>query len=75
MVSRRRVLAESDRAALLEALRRCRDACVETHRRAGFDTDIYRRVTALQGAIDDVAEVLTGDRKHFWLKPYGTPCR
>ncbi len=73
MVIRRLVFGEMDRRELLEALRRCRGACVEAHRHTGFDTDLYKRVTALEGAIDDVAEVLTGNREHFWLKSYGTP--
>ncbi len=65
----RRVFTDSDGAVLLEALRHCRDACVEAHRRAPFHSDIYRRTTALQAAIDDVAEQLTGNRQHFWLNP------
>jgi hypothetical protein len=30
--------------------------------------DLYRRTDILRKALDDVVEVLTGDRTHFWLK-------
>lgn len=65
----RRFFTERDGKVFLQALRVCRDACVEVQRRAPIDTPVYRRTTALQAAIDDVAEVLTGNRQHFWLNP------
>ena len=72
MVShRRRQLFESDKAALL--IGACREACIESLRRAPIDEEIPKRAQALMHAIDDVAEVLTGDRRHFWLKPHGGP--
>src|SRR5215213_4984333 len=34
---------------------------------------IYRAATRLIEEIDLMAEALTGDRRHFWLKPSSTP--
>ncbi len=51
----------------------CRHACNEAIGRAPIRDEIARRAEALKTAIGDVAEVLTGDREHFWLKPYGGP--
>jgi hypothetical protein len=74
MVShRRRRFLESDVAALLSAIGACRDACIEALRRAPPTDEIARRTRALNEAIDDVVEVLTGNRQHFWLKPHGGP--
>ena len=74
MVShRRRQFLESDNAALLRAIGACRDACIEALRRAPPTDEIAKRTRALTDAIDDVVEVLTGNREHFWLKPHGGP--
>jgi hypothetical protein len=34
---------------------------------------IYRATSRLMEEIDLVAEVLTGNRRHFWLTPHSTP--
>lgn len=74
MVShRRRRFYESDAMALLTAIAACRDACIEALRKAPPTDEIAKRTRALSEAIDDVAEVLTGSREHFWLKPDGGP--
>lgn len=74
MVShRRRHFYESDAAALLPAVGACRDACIEALRKAPPTDEIAKRTGALTDAIDDVVEVLTGSREHFWLKPHGGP--
>ena len=74
MVShRRRRFLESDTSALLKAVGACRDACIEALRRAPPTDEIARRTRALTDAIDDVVEVLTGNRQHFWLAQHGGP--
>jgi hypothetical protein len=70
---RRRHFFESDGAALLAAIGACRNACIEALRKAPPTDEIAQRTRALTGAIDDVAEILTGSRDHFWLKPHGGP--
>ena len=71
----RRVFDEVAKRELLEAVGRCRKACVEASRQAPIHEPIYDAVGGLMGAIDDVAMVLTGDRRHFWIKPHSTPVR
>jgi hypothetical protein len=44
---------------------------VKARRKADYDSDIYKRLDRLMTTIDDVAESLTGDVEHFWLKPNG----
>ena len=39
----------------------------ELLRRAPCTGDVYARTSALIEAIDNVAELLTGDREYFWL--------
>jgi hypothetical protein len=66
---RRRHFFESDAAALLAAIKACRDACIDALRKASPTAPIAARTLT---AIDGVAEVLTGDRHHFWMKPHSS---
>jgi hypothetical protein len=63
------MFTETDRQALLNAIEQCRKASIDALRRAPCTGDIYARTSALVDAIDDVAELLTGNREHFWLEP------
>jgi len=54
---------------LLAAIEQCRMACIDALCRAPCTGDVYRRTSALVDAIDNVVELLTGNRKHFWLEP------
>ena len=65
----KRMFRESDRHELLTAIEQCRKASIDALRRAPCTGDIYARTSALIAAIDDVAELLTGDREYFWLEP------
>jgi hypothetical protein len=58
-VSHRRYFGPNDADALLEAIGACRRACVAA--------------STVAPKIDLVAEVLAGNRRHFWLKPHSTP--
>ena len=75
-MSRRRTqryFLESDRAALLQAIGTCRDACIKAESAAPIGGDIYNRTSSLIESIDAVAEVLTGDKTHFHTKTAAAP--
>lgn len=72
---RKRSFSESDGEVLLEALRRCREACIEASRQASPTSDVYRRAARLIESIDELADTLTGDPRHFWLKPHSSHAR
>jgi hypothetical protein len=75
MGSRRtkRIFTDVDSRDLLKAIGECRAACIVASSKAPITGDVYQRCTGLIQAIDDVAEVLTGDRQHFWLRPHSAP--
>jgi hypothetical protein len=72
-VSHRRYFGPNDATALLEAIGTCRRACVTASSVAPIGGPIYRAANRLMEEIDLVAEVLTGNRQHFWLKPHSSP--
>ncbi len=57
---------DSDKRGLIRAIGACRDACIRAISVAPIDSDVYRKTSALIDSMDDVAEVLTGDRKYFY---------
>ena len=65
MAKTKRIVTETDRQALLTAIEQCRKAGINALRRAPCAGDIYARTSALIDAIDNVAELLTGNREHF----------
>ena len=69
----RRHFSANDSAFLLAAIGECRRACITASSKAPIGGPIYRAATRLIEEIDLVAEALTGDRRHFWLKPPSTP--
>ena len=71
----KRIFTDMDARMFLSAIGACRVACIDVHRRAAPTSDVYRRASDLLDTIDDVAELLTGDRQHFWLKPHATSTR
>ena len=68
----RRHFSANDSALLLAAIGECRRACIAGSSKAPVGP-IYRAATRLIEEIDLMAEALTGDRRHFWLKPSSTP--
>jgi hypothetical protein len=72
-VSHRRYFGPNDADALLEAIGACRRACIAASTVAPIGGPIYRAANRLMEEIDLGAEVLTGNRRHFWLKPHSTP--
>jgi hypothetical protein len=67
----KRILSDMDRDALLAAIGACRNACIRATTAAPIGEPIYVAAGNLQRAIDDLAEVLTGDFTHFHLKGGG----
>lgn len=66
---KKRFWTEHHTAELLKSLETMRKVCRQVQDVAPINGDVYRATEKLAGAIDDVAGVLTGDRKHFWNKP------
>ncbi len=62
---RRPELFPTERDTLLEALRRCRDAVIESHRHLHPWSPTYRVGAPVIEAIDELAGQLTGDRTIF----------
>ena len=65
---RHRVFGEIHQRELLEALGKCRQTCTHLMRHMTIGGDVYKTTEGVTAAIDKLAEVLTGDRQHFWLK-------
>jgi hypothetical protein len=72
-VRHKRHFGPNDADALLEAVGACRRACVAASTVAPIGGPIYRAATRLKDEIDLMAEVLTENGRHFWLKPHSTP--
>ena len=64
----RRHFSANDSAILL-----ARRTCITASSKAPIGGPIYRAATRLIEEIDLMADALTGDRRHFWLKPSSTP--
>src|SRR4051794_37103776 len=67
----RRHFSQNDSDRLLAAIGECRRACIAASTKAPIGGPIYRSSTRLMEEIDLVAEALTGDRRHFWMRPHG----
>ena len=59
----------------LSALQRTRQFSLEYEHSQKFGTEGRQRCEALKLAIDGLAEELTGDREHFWLKSPSYPSK
>lgn len=68
--SRKRVFHELQKQALLKAVGECRRACITASSAAPIGGDVYNATHALVESIDDLAQILTGSREHFHLKPH-----
>src|SRR5215203_5907711 len=69
----RRHFSQNDLDRLLAAIGECRRACIAANTQAPIGGPIYRAASRLTEEIDLVAELLTGNRRHFWLKPPTSP--
>lgn len=57
---------------VLKKLQAGRQGAIQVHTEANINSDAYRAATAVTGAIDDLAEQLTGDVTFFHLKPHSS---
>jgi hypothetical protein len=57
---------------LLKAIGECRRACITASTHAPIRGDVYKATEALCERIDDLAQILTGDRTHFHLKAHSS---
>ena len=64
----RRYFGDLEKQALLTAIGVCRKACIQACSKAPINEPIYRTCTLVTERIDELAEVLTGDKTYFWLK-------
>jgi len=73
MMAGRGVFVRAEEVALLEEAARWRRQCVEVLTRAKPQGPLYNAVSRIVEGIDDVAEVVTGDRRRFYQKDATTP--
>ena len=57
---------------VLKKLQAGRQGAIQVHAEAKINSDEYRAATAVTGAIDELAEQLTGDETFFHLKPHSS---
>lgn len=71
MVNRRRILPKDVADDALKSAGECRKHCIRVLTNAPINEPAYAAAQAVMEAIDGLAEVLTGDRRHFHLKSHG----
>lgn len=67
------VFVRAEEVAFLEEVRRWRQQCVLVLTRAKPQGPLYNATSKVIEAIDDVAEVVTGDRRAFYQRDATTP--
>ena len=72
-MARRGVFVRAEEVAFLEEVRRWRQQCVLVLTRAKPQGPLYNATSKVIDAIDDVAEVVTGDRRAFYQRDATTP--
>jgi hypothetical protein len=72
-MARRGVFVRAEEIAFLEEVRRWRRQCVLVLTRAKPQGPLYNATSKVIDAIDDVAEVVTGDRRTFYPRDAPTP--
>jgi hypothetical protein len=70
-----RYFGEQEKARLLEAIGMFRTACREAQVQLKPFGDVYSAINKLGPPLDDVTELLTGDRTYFHLKAHSSPAR
>jgi hypothetical protein len=69
---RRRILSDPVIAEAMQAAGECRAACVRVVTQAPINGPTYKAAQDVMEAIDGLAEILVGDRRHFHLKSHGS---
>lgn len=68
-MTKKRVLSHLTAEAALAEAANCRAACIRPMSEAPISSQAYQKAEALLRAVDDLAEVLTGNSKHFHSPP------
>jgi hypothetical protein len=68
---RRRILSAQVSAEAMQVAGECRAACIRILTNAPINGPAYKAAQDVMTAIDGLAEILVGDRRHFHLKPHG----
>lgn len=69
-MAKHRVLSIATSEAAIKSAQACRCAAVQVLTEAPIDSPAYRRASELLGAIDALAEALTGQERLFHTKPH-----
>ncbi|KAA0122841.1 hypothetical protein CIW48_15470 [Methylobacterium sp. P1-11] len=72
-MARRGVFVRAEEVAFLEEVRRWRQHCILVLTRAKPQGPLYKATEKIIDAIDDVAEVVTSDRRAFYQRDATTP--
>jgi hypothetical protein len=67
------VFVRAEEVAFLEEAARWRRQCIDVLSRAKPQGPLYKAVSRVVESIDDVAEVVTGDRRRFYQRDATTP--
>ena len=73
MIQRQRYFSDNDAEALLSELWACRRACEQAQGSAPTGGHLYRGCEILEGALDEMAFILAGDRRRLWHRVPTTP--
>ena len=63
-----RVFVGAEQIDLLDKAEGWRKECVRVLSRAPINSPLYRSVSGIMDAFDELAEAVTGDRRHFHLQ-------
>ncbi|WP_336492292.1 hypothetical protein [Methylobacterium nigriterrae] len=72
-MARSRTFVGAEQRAFLDKAERWRLECIRVLAQAPVGNPVYQAANGIVDAIDGLAEAVTGDRRHFHLKPLTTP--
>ncbi|WP_336490932.1 hypothetical protein [Methylobacterium nigriterrae] len=72
-MARSRTFAGAEQRAFLDKAENWRLECIRVVAQAPVGSLVYQAASGIIDAIDGLAEAVTGDRRHFHLKPPSTP--
>ncbi|GEP02293.1 hypothetical protein [Methylobacterium oxalidis] len=72
-MGRNRILVGAEQRDLLDKAESWRKECIRVLTKAPIHSPLYKATSGILDAIDELAEAVTGDRKHFHLRAPTTP--